>query len=81
MYQIKAALDRICYELSSPIQKQCLKMIDEYTDEIIQMFVNENTPQQVCYEIGLCDPPTIEIEEFTSNVIPRNLDQEEIDLQ
>ena len=41
MYQVKAALDRICYELSSPIQKQCLKMIDEYTDEIIQMFVNE----------------------------------------
>ena len=41
MYQVKAALDRICYELSSPIQKQCLKMVDEYTDEIIQMFVNE----------------------------------------
>ena len=41
MYQVKAALDRICYELSTPIQKQCLKMVDEYTDEIIQMFVNE----------------------------------------
>ena len=31
MYQVKAALDRICYELSTPIQKQCLKMVDTYT--------------------------------------------------
>merc|ERR1719158_2589373 len=45
------------------------------------MFVNEYTPQHVCYEIGLCDPPTFEIEEFTSNVIPRNIEHEEIDLQ
>ena len=81
MYQIKAALDRICYELSTPIQKQCLKMVDDYTDEIIQMFVNEYTPQQVCYEIGLCDPPTIEMEEIITNVIPRNIEREEIDLQ
>jgi saposin len=85
MYQVKAALDRICYELSSPIQKQCLKMVDEYTDEIIQMFVNEYTPQEVCYEIGLCDPPTneIEVEHIETNVIPRNfeIEEEQTDLQ
>jgi saposin len=83
MYQIKAALDRICYELSTPIQKQCLKMIDEYTDEIIQMFVNEYTPQEVCYELGLCDPPTNEIiveEHVSANVIPRNFEVQ-VDLE
>merc|ERR1711973_404530 len=54
-----------------------------YTDEIIQMFVNEYTPQEVCYELGLCDPPTNEIiveEHFSSNVIPRNLEPQ-VDLQ
>jgi len=83
MYQVKAALDRICYELSTPIQKQCLKMIDEYTDEIIQMFVNEYTPQEVCYELGLCDPPTNEIiveEHVSNNVIPRNFEVQ-VDLE
>ena len=47
------------------------------------MFVNEYTPQEVCYELGLCDPPTNEIiveEHFSSNVIPRNLEPQ-VDLQ
>ncbi len=53
--EIKSVLDRICYELSTPIQKECVNMVNQYTDEIIQMFVKGFTPKQVCAEIGLCN--------------------------
>lgn len=54
--EIKKALDRICYELSSPIMKECVNMVNQYTDKIIDLFVAEYTPQQICQEIGLCKP-------------------------
>ena len=44
---------------SAPIQKQCLKLIDLYMEEIIDMFVKDYTPEQVCAELHLC-PPKIE---------------------
>lgn len=66
--EIKSVLDRICYELSAPIQKECLNMVNKYTDEIIDMFVAEYTPQQVCAQLGLCNPPKAEIQ---SNDITR----------
>ena len=37
--EVKSVLDRICYELSAPIQKECLNMVNKYTDQIIDMFV------------------------------------------
>ena len=47
-----------CY-CSAPIQKQCLKLIDLYMEEIIDMFVKDYTPEQVCAELHLC-PPKVE---------------------
>ncbi len=65
--EIKSVLDRICYELSAPIQKECLNMVNQYTDEIISMFVAQYTPQQVCAALGLCNPA--EEEPRVTNVI------------
>jgi len=52
--EIEKALDVLCYQLSDPVHKQCEKMVAKYTDEIIDMFVNEYTPKQMCAELGLC---------------------------
>ena len=65
--EIKNVLDRICYELSNPIRDECVKMVNQYTDEIVQMFVAEYTPQEVCSELGLCDPP--QADEINDNTI------------
>ena len=46
-------------------------MVNTYTDEIIEMFVNEYTPQEVCSELGLCDEPTINMLEIQTNDIPQ----------
>ena len=54
--EIKNVLDAVCYELSQPIQKECVKMVTQYTDMIVEMFVAEYTPTQVCAELHLCDP-------------------------
>ena len=52
-----------------PIQRECLKMVDRYTDKIIDMFIAEYTPQEVCAQLGLCDPP--KIEQIENNIIVR----------
>jgi len=68
--EIKSALDRICYELSNPIKDKCLEMVNTYTDEIIDMFIAEYTPQEVCAQLGLCDEPKIQIQQ---NNIPQEI--------
>jgi len=52
--EIEKALDVLCYQLSDPVHKQCEKMVAKYTDEIVDMFVKEYTPKQMCSELGLC---------------------------
>ena len=72
--EIKNVLDRICYELSTPIQKECLKMVNTYMDEIIDMFVSEYTPQEVCAELGLCKEPKNDVQAEFNNVIPMDFE-------
>ena len=31
-------------------------MVDEYLDKIIDLFVSEYTPEEICEEIRLCQP-------------------------
>merc|ERR1719431_228912 len=52
---IADALMEICALLPPPIDTECDTMISEYTDDIIEMLVNEYlSPDQVCDAIGLC---------------------------
>ena len=57
----------------------------DINNEKIHVIYFQYTPQEVCYEIGLCDPPTneIEVEHIETNVIPRNfeIEEEQTDLQ
>lgn len=54
--EIKNVLDTICYHLSQPVQKPCTAMVTKWADKIIELFVAEYTPAQVCQEIRLCKP-------------------------
>merc|ERR1719320_1020802 len=63
--QIKQALDVLCYGLSSPVHKECIKLIDQYTDELVDMIVKEYPPNVICNELGLCVD-----HEIDSNAIP-----------
>jgi len=49
------ALESICSMLPSPLDLECQVMIDEYTDDIIELIVNQYMdPSEVCNTIGLC---------------------------
>merc|ERR1711936_271766 len=52
---IADALKEICALLPSPLDTECDAMISEYTDDIIDLLVNEYlSPQQVCDALTLC---------------------------
>merc|ERR1712203_464587 len=63
--QIKQALDVLCYGLSAPVHKEGIKLIDQYTDELVDMIVKEYPPNVICNELGLCVD-----HEIASNAIP-----------
>jgi len=76
--EIKKTLDVLCQSLSLPIKKQCLKLVDQYTEEIIDLFVKEYTPEMICSELSLCVDNQI-----SSNAIPDledELETQELDL-
>jgi len=52
--EIENALDVVCYQLSVPVHKQCLKMVQKYTEKIIDLMVKEYSPEDVCSLINLC---------------------------
>ena len=52
--QIEKALDVVCYQLSDPVHKQCEKLVAKYTEKIIDMFVNDYTPDAICSELSMC---------------------------
>jgi len=52
--EIEEALDIVCYQLTAPVHKQCVKMVEKYTKEIISMLANDYTPASVCSELSLC---------------------------
>jgi hypothetical protein len=75
--EIKDALDRICYMLTAPIKSECVDFVNRYTDRIIDLFVSEYTPQEICAEIGLCNPTlatvgggTNDLNQLATNELP-----------
>ena len=46
--EIEDALDVLCSTLSDPVHAQCEKMVEKYTEEIIDMILQEFTPKQIC---------------------------------
>jgi len=64
--EIKSALDVLCTGLSTPVHKECLKLVSQYTEEIVDMVVNDYPPHVICSELGLCVD-----HEISSNAIPQ----------
>ena len=54
-------MDKICYRLSKPLARQCLKMVDVSVDKIVEMISQDYTPEKVCSALKMCskteEPP------------------------
>lgn len=52
---IKEALTNLCNHLNENLKQECDDFVHTYTDELIEMFVADLTPQEVCVFLKLCN--------------------------
>jgi len=69
--EVKNALDRVCYELSNPVKDECVRLVNSYLEDLVQMIVSEYTPEEICVAIRMCGPK----EEITNNELPPILNE------
>ena len=49
-------MDKLCVHLPKSLVDQCETLVTQYSKQIIQMVLNNLTPQEVCVYLNLCDP-------------------------
>ncbi len=52
--EIRDALDKVCNTLPDSVQKQCVTLVNQYSETIIDFLTHQLTPDEVCKQIGLC---------------------------
>lgn len=57
--EIKESLEKICKKMPKSVQADCDKFVDKYTDMVISVLAQELDPSEVCQELKLCKPTTI----------------------
>lgn len=50
-------MDKLCNELPKSLNGQCVDLVKIYSKELIQLLLNDMSPEEVCAYIKLCDPP------------------------
>lgn len=65
---IVAAVDKVCTILPSAMQGLCTTLINTYGPQIIQGFLNKETPTVICQQIKLCtSSPTVLVQAVGSS--------------
>ncbi|XP_067131550.1 uncharacterized protein Sap-r isoform X2 [Centruroides vittatus] len=52
--EIKQALDEVCSVLPQSLTQQCEDFVNQYTDLIISLLLQEFDPDEICAKLGLC---------------------------
>ena len=52
--EIIQAVEKVCSILPSQFRSECDDLIEQYGKTIIQMLINDESPQKICSSIGLC---------------------------
>ena len=53
--EIRNVMDSLCEYMPSSISDKCEEYVDAYAEAVIQLILQDFTPQQICAEIGLCN--------------------------
>ncbi|KAH9498380.1 hypothetical protein Btru_008134, partial [Bulinus truncatus] len=59
--EIIAALDKVCDYLPSTVKEQCESFVGLYLPYVVDLIVQELTPQQICEKLGLCVNQTVSL--------------------
>ncbi|KAK3090478.1 hypothetical protein FSP39_012184 [Pinctada imbricata] len=52
--KIKTVIEQICNELPGNLKNECLSFVEEYSDAVIQLLLQQLDPQTVCKALNLC---------------------------
>jgi saposin len=55
---IKTALEGVCQRLPKTVRNDCVRLVDAYSKEIIEMLLADLKPDEVCVALKLCAPKT-----------------------
>ncbi|XP_076060400.1 prosaposin [Oratosquilla oratoria] len=53
---IRHALETLCSSLPKSIEKECDMFVDAYTEQIIDMLIQDLSPDEICIKLHLCKP-------------------------
>lgn len=54
--EIKEELEAVCGYLPPSVRKDCKRLVDAYTEELVEMVLANLTPDEVCVALHLCTP-------------------------
>ncbi|XP_076629716.1 prosaposin isoform X2 [Colletes latitarsis] len=52
---IESALDKLCITLPRSLSEECQDLVKGYSKEIVELFLADLTPQEICVYIKMCD--------------------------
>nr|XP_006811583.1 PREDICTED: prosaposin-like [Saccoglossus kowalevskii] len=86
--EIISVVDKVCEILPSTIRGECKSFVDEYGPAIIQLLVQEVSPDKICSMLKLCMAVTLKADtecnlcklviQYADSVLIKNLTQQEI---
>ena len=53
---VKASLEIVCNYLPKKMIAECDSFVDKYLEELVDMFIAEYTPEEVCTNLKMCGP-------------------------
>lgn len=62
---------KVQFPFSNPVKDECVRLVNSYLDDLVQMIVSEYTPEEICVAIRMCSPK----EEITNNELPPILNE------
>ena len=61
---IKTALEGVCQRLPKSVISDCVRLVDAYSKEIIEMLLADLKPDEVCVALKMCNPKTTSESKF-----------------
>lgn len=54
--EIKMELEAVCSYMPKSVRKDCTRLVDAYTEELVEMILASLTPDEICAALHLCTP-------------------------
>ncbi|KZS14611.1 Uncharacterized protein APZ42_019947 [Daphnia magna] len=70
---IKEALEGVCQRLPKTVRSDCVRLVDAYAKEIVEMLLADLKPDEVCVALKLCTPKTSSEIDYMIEGVPKGI--------